>query len=101
NRFDHRKEGITHGHHTASAQLDIKTYELTTDSTYITKIGQSKPWNTKRLLFNVSYWFYGGKDAFAKADKTKYIAIDNGKYYPLLGYSNQEIASKSRSQHQS
>lgn len=101
NRFDHRKEGVTHGHHTASAQLAIKAYDLAADSSYVTKIGPTETWKVKRLFFNVSYWFYGGKDAFAKADKSKYIALDIGKYYPLLGYSNQEIASKSRSQHQS
>src|SRR5690606_4037740 len=101
NRFDHRKEGITHGHHTASAQLSEKAFRLAADPNYQTKIGPTQPWQAKRLFFNVSYWFFGGKSQFEKADKSHYHTIDIGVYYPLLGYSNQEIASKSRSQHQS
>lgn len=101
NRFDHRKEGITHGHHTASAQLSEEAFRLAADSNYETKVGPSSPWQAERLFFNVSYWFFGGKPQFEKADKSSYHTIDMGVYYPLLGYSNQEIASISRSQHQS
>lgn len=101
NRFDHRKEGITHGHHTASAQLSEEAFRLAADPNYATKVGPTSPWQAQRLFFNVSYWFFGSKSQFDKADKSSYHTIDMGVYYPLLGFSNQEIASISRSQHQS
>lgn len=101
NRFDHRKEGITHGHHTASAQLSELAYDLAADPLYVTKAGPSEPWKVNALFFNVSYFFFGSKANFEKVDKSSYIPLNIGTYYPLLGYSNQEIASRSRSQHQS
>lgn len=104
NRFDHRTEGNTHGHHTASAQLSKEAFTLANDSTYElpSVIEEDLPiWKTKRLFFNVSWFFFGSKQAFNKADKSKYIPLNIGVYYNLLGKNNQEIASLSRSQHQS
>src|SRR5690606_5357236 len=43
----------------------------------------------------------GSKQAFNKADKSKYIPLNIGVFYNQLGKNNQEIASLSRSQHQS
>lgn len=102
NRFDHRKEGITHGHHTASAQLSYEAFEASNNhKAYVNKQFVQQPWQPQRLFFNVSWYFFGSQEAFKKADKSKYIALETGTYYAALDRSNQEIAALSRSQHQS
>jgi LmbE family N-acetylglucosaminyl deacetylase len=101
-RFDHRSPGTTHGHHTSSAMLTQEAWNLAADSKYETKqLEHVKTWQPKRLLFNVSWWFFGGRENFEKADKSKYINLNTGVYFPLLGKSNQEIAALSRSKHRS
>ncbi len=102
NRFDHRTEGNTHGHHTASAQLSREAFDLALDKNYTLPNNEKLPtWQPTRLFFNTSWFFYGSKEAFAKADKSKYVGINIGEYYQQLGKNNQEIASLSRSQHMS
>ncbi len=102
NRFDHRTEGTTHGHHTASAQLSKLTFTLANDKNYKDLSQENtEMWQPKRLFFNVSWFFFGSKQAFDKADKSKYILLNIGVFYNQLGKNNQEIASLSRSQHQS
>lgn len=102
NRFDHRTEGNTHGHHTASAQLSKLAFTLASDQNYKNLSKEdTKTWQPKRLFFNVSWFFFGSKQAFDKADKSKYIPLNIGVFYNQLGKNNQEIASLSRSQHQS
>jgi len=102
NRFDHRSPGTTHGHHTSSAMLTQEAYKLANDAKYEPEqLKYVTTWQPKRVLFNVSWWFFGGKDKFDKADKSKYINLQTGTYYPLLGKSNQEIAALSRSRHRS
>lgn len=101
-RFDHRSPGTTHGHHTSSAMLTQDAYELAADSNYRPdQLKFANTWQPKRVFFNVSWWFFGGRDKFEKADKSKYINLQTGTYFPLLGVSNQEIASLSRSKHKS
>ncbi|MFB9055365.1 PIG-L family deacetylase [Mariniflexile ostreae] len=102
NRFDHRSPGTTHGHHTASATLSLEAFELANDaSAYPTLLKNMETWQTKRIFFNPSWWFYGSQEKFDKADKTKMLSLDMGVYFPLNGLSNTEIASLSRSMHQS
>lgn len=102
NRFDHRTEGTTHGHHTASAQLSKLAFNLANDKNYKDLSQENaETWQPKRLFFNVSWFFFGSKQAFDKADKSKYIPLNIGAFYNQLGKNNQEIASLSRSQHQS
>ena len=102
NRFDHRTEGTTHGHHTASAQLSKLAFTLANDKYYKDLLQENAEiWQPKRLFFNVSWFFFGSKQAFDKADKSKYIPLNIGVFYNQLGKNNQEIASLSRSQHQS
>ena len=102
NRFDHRSPGTTHGHHTSSAMLSIELYDVVNDSSiYPEQLKYTSIWQPKRLFFNTSWWFYGGKDKFDKADKSKLNNFDMGVYYPSFGKSNQEIAALSRSRHQS
>ncbi|MDV6166967.1 PIG-L family deacetylase [Flavobacterium sp. DG1-102-2] len=102
NRFDHRSPGTTHGHHTSSAMLTQEAYALAADANYEpNQLKYAKTWQPKRVMFNVSWWFFGGKDKFEKADKSRYINLQTGVYYPTRGISNQEIAALSRSKHKS
>lgn len=102
NRFNHRTPGSTHGHHTSSAMLSIEAFDLTNDRTvYPEQFNITTNWQPKRLFFNTSWWFYGSREKFDKADKSNLLSFDIGTYYPTLGLSNTEIASLSRSQHKS
>ncbi|WP_425236841.1 PIG-L family deacetylase [Ulvibacterium sp.] len=102
NRFDHRTPGTTHGHHTSSAQLSVEAFDLTGDpKEYPEQLTYTETWQPKRLFFNTFWWFYGSRENFEKADKSKMLTADIGTYYPVLGVSNNEIASRSRSQHRS
>ena len=102
NRFDARTPGTTHGHHTASAMLSVEAFDLTNDSQkYPQQLTLVKPWQPKRLFFNTNWWFYGSREKFDKADKSKLYKVSTGVYYQSLGKSNQEIAALSRSRHQS
>jgi LmbE family N-acetylglucosaminyl deacetylase len=99
NRFNHRTPGTTHGHHTSSAMLSMEAFDLVSDPNY--KTAGIQPWSPERIFFNTSWWFYGSEEAFAKADKTNLLEIDAGSYYDYLGFSNNEIAALSRSEHKS
>ncbi len=100
NRFDHRTPGRTHGHHTGSAMLSHEAFEMTNDpSIYPDQLEYVKTWQPKRLFFNTSWWFYGSRENFEKADKSNLLSVDAGAYFPILGKSNTEIAAESRSMH--
>ena len=102
NRFDHRTPGRTHGHHTSSAMLSVEAFDLVGDATqYANQLKYTDVWQPKRQFFNTSWWFYGSRENFEKADKSNLIKIDVGTYYPGHGLSNTEISSLSRSQHKS
>ena len=100
NRFDHRTPGTTHGHHTSSAMLSFEAFDLANDSNaYPEQLSSTNTWQPKRLFFNTSWWFYGSQEKFKAADKTNLLHMDVGTYYPVLGKSNNEIASLASSQH--
>ena len=102
NRFDHRSPGTTHGHHTLSAMLSVQAFDLVGDaSVFPDQLTYTDTWQPKRLFFNTSWWFYGGREAFEKADKGSLVKVDVGSYYPAYGLSNTEISALSRSQHKS
>lgn len=102
NRFDHRTSGNTHGHHSASAILSVEGFDKAKDpKVFPEQLKWVKPWQPKREFFNPSWWFYGSQEKFDAADKSNFIAIQTGVFYPLIGKSNQEIAALSRSSHQS
>lgn len=102
NRFNHRNPGSTHGHHTSSAILSFEAFDLVGDASMFAETAQQYgTWQPKRLFFNTSWWFYGSKENFEKADKTRLVEMETGGYYPSLGLSNGEIASLSRSMHKS
>jgi LmbE family N-acetylglucosaminyl deacetylase len=101
NRFDHKSAGKTHGHHTASAILSYDAFDMVGKSdVYPEQLKYVNTWQPKRLFFNTSWWFYGSREKFAKADKSDMVNVDVGVYYPIKGRSNSEIAAESRSQHQ-
>ncbi|TYA78421.1 PIG-L family deacetylase [Seonamhaeicola marinus] len=100
NRFDHRTPGTTHGHHTTSAMLSYEAFDLSADkNAFPDMIKDTGVWQPKRLFFNTSWWFYGSREKFAKADKSNMLHFDIGVYYPLKGLSNNEVASLASSQH--
>lgn len=102
NRFDHRTSGNTHGHHSASAILSVESFAKANDpAVFPEQLSLVQPWQTKRQFFNPSWWFYGSKEKFAAADKSNFVTIETGVYYPSVGKSNQEISALSRSCHQS
>ncbi|REE79753.1 LmbE family N-acetylglucosaminyl deacetylase [Lutibacter oceani] len=101
NRFNHRTPGTTHGHHTSSAMLSVEAFDLAMNTNYKTHLKNDALWQPKRLFFNTSWWFYGSQENFDKADKTNLIDLEIGTYYSSKGLSNSEIASLSRSSHQS
>ena len=100
NRFSHDTGRRTHGHHTASAILSVEAFDMAGDpSVYPDQLSLVQPWQPSRLFFNTSWWFFGSREKFEAADKSRMISVDIGTYYPLLGASNTEIAAQSRSQH--
>jgi LmbE family N-acetylglucosaminyl deacetylase len=100
NRFDHKSNGKTHGHHTSSGMLSYDLFEKAADSTYFPEqLKYVSTWQPQSLFFNTSWWFYGSQEAFDKADKKDLYTLDIGTYYPHLGLSNNEIAAVSRSMH--
>ncbi|NNJ88172.1 MAG: PIG-L family deacetylase [Eudoraea sp.] len=100
NRFDHRTPGSTHGHHTSSAMLSEEAFSLAADANaYKEQLQSVELWQPTRLFFNTSWWFFGSQENFEKADKSRLINLDIGVYYPMLGMSNNEIASIASSQH--
>lgn len=102
NRFDHRTSGNTHGHHSASAKLSFECFNLANDPTvFPDQLNSVALWQPKRQFYNTSWWFYGSKEKFEAADKSKMLKVQTGVYYPLLGKSNQEISALSRTSHQS
>nr|WP_321222494.1 PIG-L family deacetylase [uncultured Psychroserpens sp.] len=100
NRFDHRRAGRTHGHHTSSALLSMEAFDLVNNpSSFPEQLSTTELWQPKRLFYNTSWWRYGSQEEFDKIDKSNMIKLDIGVYYPLKGLSNNELASIASSQH--
>ena len=100
NRFSHDSGRRTHGHHTSSAMLSYEAFDMVGDkNVYPEQLKYVSAWQPKRLFFNTSWWFYGSREKFADADKSRMLSVDVGVYYPLKGKSNTEIAAESRSMH--
>lgn len=100
NRFDHRSPGTTHGHHTSSAMLSVEGFDKAADqNAFPEQLKQIHTWQPKRLFFNQSWWFYGSREKFEKANKKDLFTIDVETFLPTWGLSNSEIAALSRSRH--
>jgi LmbE family N-acetylglucosaminyl deacetylase len=100
NRFSNDKNIRTHGHHTASAMLSVEGFDLAGKSdVYPDQLKFTTPWQPRRVFFNTSWFFFGGREAFDKMDKSHLFSIDGGVYLPLKGKSNSEVAAEARSMH--
>lgn len=99
NRFNHRTPGATHGHHTSSAMLSVTAFDLANDENrFANQLEYTDTWQPRRLFFNTSSWFYNDKNQFKEASKN-FTQLDVGVYYPLKGFSNNELAAIASSQH--
>ncbi len=102
NRFNTDTSRPNHGHHTASAILSTEAFDMANDrSAFPEQLKYVEPWQPKRIYFNTSWFFYGSREAFDKADKSKMLSIDIGSFDQVSGESNSEIAARSRSMHKS
>ena len=102
NRFDHRTPGSTHGHHSSSAILSEMAFSLAANpKAYPEQLNDVAVWQPTRQFYNTSWWAYGSREKFKNADKSNMITLESNPINNLLGSSNAEIASKSRSQHKS
>ena len=102
NRFDHRTSGRTHGHHTSSAILSYKAFDLAANKyEFRDQLNYLSTWEPKRLFLNVSWFFYGSQDNFSRVDKKDFIKFDYSEYNTLRGKTYEEISAESRSQHKS
>lgn len=89
-----------HGHHQTSAILGKEVFAAAADATkFPSQLKWVDPWQAKRLYFNL---FNFGPAAEAENEKQQgLLVIDAGEFDPVLGYSYQEVAGISRSQHRS
>ena len=90
----------THGHHSASAYLAEKAFDMAADpQAFPEQLKVVDVWQAKRLYWNTSTWFY--QQSKTTLDTTGKIMVDVGAYIPELGESVTEIAARSRSMHKS
>ena len=102
NRFDHRTPGSTHGHHTSSAMLSNEAFYLASDpNAFPEQLDNVSLWQPKRQFYNTSWWAYGSLASLEAADKSNMIAVESNPTDFIMGRTNAEVASKSRSQHKS
>lgn len=100
NRFHHDKKFINHGHHTTSAMLSVEAFDLAADAkAFPEQLKYTQLWQPHRLFFNTSWWFFGSREKFEKADKSNMFKLDLGVYLPLKGKSNNEVSAEARSMH--
>jgi LmbE family N-acetylglucosaminyl deacetylase len=100
NRFPKDPKIDNHGHHTASAILSEEAFGIANQADkYPEQLKYVSTWQPRRIFMNTTWWFYGGQEAFAKADKSKLFQLDLGVYFPYKGKSNSEISAESRSMH--
>jgi LmbE family N-acetylglucosaminyl deacetylase len=93
-------EGVTHGHHTASAMLAVEAFEAAADpARFSEQLEQVDPWQVKRVVWNTSEWFFRGREA--EYDASAWMPLEAGDYLPLHGEGPGEIAARSRSMHKS
>ncbi|MDV3307617.1 MAG: PIG-L family deacetylase [Cyclobacteriaceae bacterium] len=91
-------ERAGHGHHTASAVLAAEAFDMASRDDFmplqVREFGLAKP---VRLYTNTGRWW----NTTINEETPGVVALDVGKYNPLLGASYTEIAAVSRSQHKS
>ena len=86
-----------HGNHLASAILAREAFRAAGDpAQFPEQLQFVKPWQPKRIVFNVFRFGGTGMDPSARS-----VKLDIGAYSPLLGESFSEISGRSRSMHKS
>ena len=94
------EDDMTHGHHTASAQLAKEALQAAADpERFPEQLKYVQPWQVTRLLWNTSEFFFRARNI--PFDPAGLIQIEAGGYQPLLGKSFPEISSASRTMHKS
>ncbi len=95
--------GPTHGHHTVSAQLAVKAFNLAADpSQFPEQLALVSVHQAKRIFWNgYGRRGPGGRAPSMASESREIISLEIGKYNPLLGSSYTEIAARSRSMHKS
>jgi len=89
-----------HGQHQSSAMLAKDAFAAAADpARFPEQLRQLKPWQAKRVLYNV--FAFGPQQERDAAAQPGRIEIDTGDYDAALGLSYSEIAGMSRSQHRS
>ncbi len=90
-----------HGHHSASAVLAEKAFEMAADpSVFPDQLKHVTAWRTKRLYHNTSTWWNKDLDK-TYATNENMLRVDVGGFNPITGKWNNQIAMESRSQHKS
>jgi len=94
------EDGLTHGHHTASAILAQEAFRAAADpNRFPEQLKWVKPWQATRLVWNTSPFFFKNRNqAF---DPTGLTIVEAGGFAPLLGKAFTEIAAASLSMHKS
>ena len=88
-----------HGHHQSSAMLGKEAFHAAADpNRFPDQLDQVKPWQARRLFWNTFSW-RRVEEQLKEAEPR--LTLQTGDYDPVLGYSYQEIAGSSRSQHRS
>lgn len=87
-----------HGHHTVSAIIAAEAFDLAADpNKYPETAKEFGAWQVQKLYWNESSWW----NKTIHEHKDEYTTVNFGEFDPTLGVSYAEIASISRSQHQS
>lgn len=89
-----------HGQHQASAWLGKEAFEAAADpKRFPEQLQWVKPWRAKRVLWNTFGWTREMQKMYESLPEK--VTVDTGEYNPILGYSYEEIAGMSRSEHRS
>ncbi len=87
-----------HGHHTVSAMIAAEAFDLAADPNQFPATAKEfGAWQVQKLYWNESSWW----NKTIHEHKDEYTTTNFGQFDPVLGVSYAEIASVSRSQHQS
>lgn len=87
-----------HGHHTASAILALKAFNMANNpEAYPEQLKEVGLWQPKRIVTNTGRWWNNS----ISADDENVVSEDIGAYSSLVGTSCNEIAALSRSMHKS
>jgi hypothetical protein len=82
--------------------LSEEAFYLANDPTaFPEQLDRVSLWQPKRQFYNTSWWAYGGRAQFEKANKSNMIPLESNPVDLLLGRTNEEVAAQSRSQHKS